>query len=285
MGRERAADVGGIVGRALPDEQLAEDDLAVCLWDGTDPAIVMASAGGEGVAAAVVRTVGQQRFGAVQLIAVLPAVRRRGIGRALLERVREWAFDEHDACALYAGGGTPFYLWPGVDVRATPALCFFERLGFAPLGAALNMTFSSRYRAAVPDGLIVRRAEQKYDVEACLAFVARHWPQWVPEARRAVERGSCLVGVDSNDADVVGFVCHSVNRKGWLGPMGTDPERRRAGLGKALLGAVAADVETAGGPSVEVSWLGPMGFYANGAGATMSRAFQVMSLPRPERVG
>ena len=279
-GRERAADVARIVDRALPDECLAEDDLAVCLWDETDPAIVVGLPGGEGVVAAVVRDVGQHRIAAVQLIAVLPEVRRRGHGRALLEHVRTWAFDEHNVLALHAAGGTPFYLWPGVDVRATEALCFFERSGFERLGAALNMSYPSSFRAPLPAGLVVLRVEHEREAKACLAFVARHWPQWVEETQRAVDRRSCLLVMDDNAA-ITGFGCHSVNRKGWLGPMGTDPDKRHAGLGKSLLGAIAADVHTAGMDSVEVSWLGPVGFYANGAGATMSRAFQTMTLHRP----
>ena len=88
--------------------------------------------------------------------------------------------------------------------------------------------------------------------------------------------------VVNSTADVVGFACHSVNREGWLGPMGTEPGKRHGGLGKALLGAVAADVQARGRDAVEVSWLGPVGFYANGAGATTSRAFQAMMLRHPD---
>ena len=280
-GPERAGDVAALVDRVLPDENLTESDLARCLWDDTTPTLVVAAAGGEGVAAAVVRDVERRRFAAVQLIAVAPQARRRGHGRALLEHLKEWAFDEHGAQALLAGGAAPFYLWPGVDVRSTPALCLFERLDFTPTGVALNMTYPSSHRSRVPDGLVLRRAERPEDVDACLAFVARHWPDWVLETERALDRRTCLVAVD-DAATVRGFACHSVSREGWLGPMGTEPGQRHTGLGKALLGAIAADVQARGQDSVEVSWLGPVGFYANGAGATMSRAFQTMTLRRPD---
>lgn len=279
-GPERAGDVAALVDRALPGEALTESDLTRCLWDDTSPTLVVAAAGGEGVAAAVVRDVERRRFAAVQLIAVAPQARRRGHGRALLEQLKAWAFDLHGAESLLAGGAVPYYLWPGVDVRSTPALCLFERFGFTPTGVALNMAYAADYRSPVPDGLVLRRAELPGDVESCRAFVARHWPGWVLEADRALERRTCLMVVDSS-ATVVGFACHSVSREGWLGPMGTEPGKRHSGLGKALLGAVAADVQARGQDSVEVSWLGPVGFYANGAGAVMSRAFQTMRLHRP----
>lgn len=279
-GRDRAADVARIVERALPGEDLCEDDLSACLWEKTAATIVVGSAGGEGVGAAVVRELGSQRVAAVQLIAVLPEARREGLGRALLDRLRTWAFEDHGASLLSAGGAAPFYLWPGVDASATPALCFFEHFGFDRVGAALNMGFSATHRARVPDGLQLRRVESAGDAASVLAFVARHWPGWVAETRRAIDRRTCIVAVKEDVGSVAGFGCHSVNRKGWLGPMGTDPDRRHGGCGNALLGAIASDVQASGAQRVEVSWVGPLGFYANAAGATVSRAFQVMELTR-----
>ena len=73
---------------------------------------------------------------------------------------------------------------------------------------------------------------------------------------------------------VDGFGCHSVNRLGWLGPMGTDPVQRHGGIGTALLSAIATDLQAAGLSTVEVAWVGPVGFYANAAGATVSRTFR-----------
>lgn len=281
-GRDRVADVAAIVERAVPGEALSEHDLAICLWEDTDPTIVIGLPGCEGVAAAVVRELGSQRVAAVQLIAVLPGARRLGHGSALLDQLRTWAFEEHGASVLGAGGGAPFYLWLGVDVAATPALCFFERFGFRRVGAELNMEFPATHRAPVPEGLVLRRAERPDDAAAAVAFVARHWPDWVAETRRAIDRRTCLLVVDDEDGAVVGFGCHSVNRKGWLGPMGTDPERRHAGCGNALLGAIANDIQATGAEIVEVSGAGPLGFYANAAGATMSRVFQAMALTPPD---
>jgi len=202
--------------------------------------------------------------------------RRRGLGAALVGEVTDWAVAE-GAVAMSAAGAAPFYVWPGVDVHATPALCLFESLGYVPTGSALNMAFPTSHRAPVPDGLELRRAIEEPEVDGGLAFVARHWPNWVAEARRAVEHGTCHVVLDEASGEVVGFGCHSVNRLGWLGPMGTDPERRSTGAGNALLGAIATDLMAAGLSTVEVSWVGPVRFYAKAAGATVSRSFRTLS--------
>jgi predicted N-acetyltransferase YhbS len=103
--------------------------------------------------------------------------------------------------------------------------------------------------------------------------VGANWPNWVAEAQRGVELGTCFRATDSSSGEIVGFIAHSVNRVGWLGPMGTVPTRQGGGVGTALVAAVCADARTAGRAEVEVAWVGPVGFYAKAVGAVVSRAF------------
>jgi GNAT superfamily N-acetyltransferase len=282
--RDQAGRLTGLVGDCLPGEQLTEDELVACCWD--DPGVVLALDDGSAAVAAVAR--GATAF--VRLLVVAPHARRLGHGRALVAEAEQWA--RAAGCrAMVPGPSAPFYLWPGVDVHATGALCLFESFGFQPRGCEVNMSFPTRHRAAVPPGVTLRRALEEDDVAAGLAFVGRHWPNWVAECRRAVEHGACHLAWDGAEGggigdgngrgrgEVVGFGCHSVNRLGWLGPMGTDPVRRHGGLGNALLGAIATDLMAAGLESVEVAWVGPVGFYANAAGATVSRTFRTLVKP------
>ena len=277
--RSRAEELAGIVDAALPHEGLSVDELVACCWEDDAPTLVVGVPGGAGAAAAVVREVHGRRTGFVQLVAVGPQARRAGHGRALVEAIREWAADEHGCTVMAVGAAAPFYLWPGVDVHATGALCLFESLGFVPRGAELNMSFPSTHRGTAPPGIELRRAIEEADVTAGVGFVGRHWPKWEAEARRAVDSASLHLAVAVDDGAVVGFGCHSVNRLGWLGPMGTDPERRHPGTGNAILGAIATDLMAAGLATVEVAWVGPLGFYATAAGATVSRAFRTLTRP------
>lgn len=278
-GRRRIDDLARLADAALPGEDLTPDELEGCCWEGGSPSIVLGRREGDAAIAAVVRDEGGRRIGYVQFVAVAPAARRRGFGRELVAAACRWAFDDHGVEAVRAGGGAPFYLWAGVDVHALAALCLFEAAGFRPVGAALNLSFPAHHRAPSPLGVELRRALSDADAAAAVTFVGDRWPGWVAETSRAIEHGACHLAVSGTGA-VVGFGCHSVNRAGWLGPMGTDRSVRSSGVGNALLGAIAADLMAAGLESVEVSWIGPVRFYAKAAGATVSRVFRTLELTR-----
>lgn len=267
--RARADDLAALLGESFPDDALTYDEIVACCFE--DDGAVLALDDGDGAAALVVR--GTQGF--VKALAVAPRARRERRGRALVDAAEEWLFDR--GCeSVIPGPSAPFYLWPGIDVRWTRAMAMFESAGYAPVGANLNMSFPSTFRAAPPDGIDVRRILDPADVEATMTLCAQHWPEWVPETRRGVEQGAAFAAVETASGAVVGFVCHSVNRTAWLGPMATDPSRQRGGVGSALLSAVAADVGDLGRPDVEVAWVGPVRFYAKAAGAAVSRTFRVV---------
>ena len=281
-GRDRIDDVMRVVGAALPGEALTDDDVLGVLFDDIDPVRVVATDNGGGIAGAVVRTPmgGGAPLVHLQLLGVDPSCQRNGLGHALVEAVEEWAFNDVGAAAVVAGAGAPFYLFPGVDTHATAALCLFEARGYRPRGAEFNLSYPSSFRAPAPSGVEIRRVLEEADARDALAFVARVWPNWVPETERGIEHGACHVAVAPEGA-VIAFGCHSVNRLGWLGPIGTDPDRRQGGVGTALLSVIAKDVMAAGFDRVEVAWIGPIGFYAKSAGASVSRVFRSLALPRP----
>jgi mycothiol synthase len=279
-GRDRLGTVMEVLDAALPNEGLTEDDAAANMFDDPDPVRVGGLASGEGFASTVIRTTTGRPVAHVQAIAVTPTAQRHGIGRALLEDARAWAFDEHKATAIVGGGGAPYYLWPGVDVHATAAQCLFEAMGYRPHRAYLDLSYPSRYRAPVPAGIEIRRVLDDDDAERAVALVSRVWPNWVAECRRAIEHASCHVALAA-DGVVVGFGCHSVNRIGVLGPIGTDPARQHGGVGAALMSAISVDVMAAGFDEVQVSWIGPYRFYAKTAGATTSRTYLNLVLAAP----
>jgi GNAT superfamily N-acetyltransferase len=274
--QEWARDQGGrlaeLVTACLPGEDLSEDELVACCWD--DPGVVLALDDGQGAIAGVTR--GTTAF--LKLLAVAPHVRRLGHGRALVEAAEAWA--RNAGCTqIIPGPSAPFYLWPGVDVRWTPALTLFEAAGYRPVGAELNMSCSTSHRADPPAGVVVERVIEDGDVAAVVAFCSPAFPHWLQELERGVDHASCLMARDGESGEVLGFCCHSVNRAGWVGPMATDPARQRGGVGSALLSAACRDLRAAGHADAEIAWVGPVGFYAKAAGASVSRVFRTVVKP------
>lgn len=239
--------------------------------------MVLGRVDGTGAVSACVQTHGNRVVGFVKLIAVEPVAQGAGLGRALLDAAVAWAFDGEGAAEVRVAGPAPFYLWPGLDFRATKALCLFEAAGFWATGAEFNMSCPTTFRAtagAVP----VDRVLSDDAAAAVLAFVRQEWPGWVAETARALEHGSCFAALD--EGAPVAFGCHSVNRAGWIGPMGTDPGRQRTGAGAAVLGALCRDLTAAGFAEAEIGWVGPPEFYARAAGASVSRVFRTLARRR-----
>jgi GNAT superfamily N-acetyltransferase len=278
--RERAADLEQLCAAALPSDDLSADELLACCWDGAAASVVLGADDGTGAIAACAHDHGPRRVGFVQLVAVHPDVRRQGRGRALLDAAHDWLFAEAGALEVRAGAGAPHYLWPGVDVTHLEALCLFESAGYLVTGGEVNMRCTTAFRADPPAGVSLRRAVDDEVVDAVLALVRTSWPWWEAEVARAVEHGCCHAAVDTGGA-ALGFACHSVNRAGWVGPMGTDPRRQHGGVGAALLAQVCRDLGTAEFAEAEIAWVGPVGFYAKAAGATISRAFRSLTFPGP----
>jgi len=257
---------------ALPPEGLTPTDLEACCF-GSGARVITHPDGAEaGAAVYVVRDFPEHgiKVGWLLLVAVAPAVQRRGAGRALVAQVLD-ACRAEGALELHTGNAAPRYVWPGVDLSNTAALSFFQTLGFEPYDHALNMLLPVSFRAPAPPGVAIERETG----DGAAAFARRDFPHWEDEVARGIETGSTFVARDASDGATIAFACHSVNRHTWIGPMATDPARRQAGTGHALLGALAADIEARHGVEhAEISWVAPIPFYAK-AGATAHRAFRI----------
>ena len=305
-GPEQAGELTALVAAAMPDEDLTLDELLAVCWEDPGPerpaevGVVLATPTGDGAVAVVIRSFGvapdDVRLAFVKIVVVHPDARRQGIGHALLDAAEQWSW-AHGATELHLSGSAPFYVWPGVDATATEMLCLAESRGYRLTGSDINMALSTEYRAAPPEGVTIRRVMDDADVVMVDRLLEAQWPEWIAETHRAIEQGCCHAafvpdpggdgplrtadpGPDDVPERVIGFACHSVNRSGWLGPMGTDPERRAAGVGNALLGQVCRDLMIADFTHTEISWVGPIRFYAK-AGATVSRVFRQYRLRRP----
>lgn len=305
-GSDRAADLTALVAAAMTGEELSLDELLSVCWEDPGPdrpdeaGVVLATPSGDGAVVVVIRSVGVAPdavlLAFVKLVVVHPDARRHGLGHALMEAAEQWAWAE-GATELHLSGSAPFYLWPGVDATATEMACLAESRGYRLTGSDINMALPTSFRGPAPDGVTIRRVMDDVDIVLLDRLLHAQWPEWIPETHRAIEQGCCLAAfVPDPDGDgplrtadpgpddvaerVIGFACHSVNRAGWLGPMGTDPDRRTGGIGNALLGQVCRDLMIAEFSHTEISWVGPIRFYAK-AGATVSRVFRQYRKRRP----
>ena len=77
--------------------------------------------------------------GYIDLLAVEPTHRRQGIARHLM-RLAECHLASVGCHEVRFEGHSPHYLWPGIDVRCTSAICCVERLGYRGRLSEINMT-------------------------------------------------------------------------------------------------------------------------------------------------
>jgi GNAT superfamily N-acetyltransferase len=292
---DRLDDLVALVEAAMPKEHVSPDELLAVAWE--QPGLVAGTPDGD-AAVVVASGLGARRDSvSIELLAVHPGGRRRGVATALLDVAEAWAVD-HGATELRIGAGgpevdaagcggvvgrdglAPRSLWPGVDVHAMPAmLCLAEARGYRADGTRLHLSVPVTFRADPPEGVVVRRVITDADERSVLALVADERPAWREPVRRSIDHGSCLgalvvpAGGDDESPVAVGFASHSVDRAGWLGPMGTAAGHRRRGIGSALLSEVARDLMVANFRDMEVTGAEQVRLFV-AAGGAVSRVFR-----------
>ena len=219
-------------------------------------------------------------IGHIDLIAVEPEQRRRGIGRALMGRV-EAALAGLGADEVVIAGNAPFYAWPGIDVRYTPAICAAMALGFEQDQPAWNMTavvgdesLAQAEKRLADNGVSVRRAIRE-DVPVLVEFaLANFGPPWAGEISHSVgrDRAGCHIAVDG-EGKILGFAAYGSSRPSWFGPMGTALTGRGLGIGGVLLRRCLQEQKANGYGSVQIGWVGPLPFYSGQVGARVERVF------------
>lgn len=250
---------------ALPGEALTADDLERCCFGEGIERI----ADDHGAIVWLHRDFGGVAVAWILLIAVEPDRQRTGIGRALVDEVLSRA-RAAGVTEVHTGNCAPRYVWPGVDLSRTSALAFFQSLDFEAYDHGLNMLLATDFRAEPPTGITVERERGAGAVE----LARRAFPNWEDEIARGVEQGTTFAARDST-GETIAFGAHSVNRHAWIGPMATDPSRRAAGVGHAVLAALAQDIGTSFDvAAAEIAWVAPVPFYAK-AGAIAHRAFRM----------
>jgi GNAT superfamily N-acetyltransferase len=247
----------------MPEEQLTAGELArICFGEGDEVV-----GDGQAAAAYTMKRFGDYVAGWLLLVAVQPDAQGQGAGKDLVREACARA-KGNGAQAMHLANAIPRYVWPGVDLTNTRAGMLFETFGFTLDLVGINMAIPTTFRRDPPPGVMIEREQGDGAVE----FAAREYPNWVEELAHAVTNGTAFAA-RRDDGATIGFACHSVNRRAWIGPMATEPSRQHGGVGSALLAALCADLAAGGIASGEISWVSNLRFYGK-CGATVSRVFQ-----------
>lgn len=259
-----ADELAALCSAAMPHERLTAAELTrICYGDGD-------TVFGEsrGAAAYTIKRFGDHVAAWLLLVAVDPAAQGAGAGKRLVQEACARAKAD-GARSMHLGDAVPRYVWPGVEIANTRAGMLFETLGFTRDLVGINMDIATTFRRDPPSGVVVERETSGGAVD----FARTAYPHWVEELSAGVAHGTAFAARRADDGATIGFACHSVNRRGWIGPMATQPDRQHGGVGSALLSAVCADLDAAGVATGEIAWVSNLRFYGK-CGATVARVFQ-----------
>jgi len=108
-----------------------------------------------------------------------------------------------------------------------------------------------------------------------MAFIDEYFPLWRTEVENTFLSLPVSLHIALLKGEIKAFSAHNGNNfgTGWFGPMGTDPDVRKHGLGRVLLLRCLADIKNQGHRLAIIPWIGPYRFYLRNCGAKISRVF------------
>ncbi|MFN8502434.1 N-acetyltransferase family protein [Kouleothrix sp.] len=267
--------------RRLIEEPNRNPSYQLCLWD--DARLVGVMFGGTRRLHDGHTLLPHERaVGILQLFAVDPDYRRRGLAGRMLTTLGQ-RMHGRGLSWLRCGNFAPSYFWPGVDLRYTPGLCFLLRHGFHRKGDAVNMevdltahdwdTSAAEARLAA-DGFSIRRLLPG-DQAALSEWVHAEWGSiWQWEALSTYANDPVSAFVALKEGKLCAFACYDTSSfRNVFGPTGTAEDQRWKGLGRVLLLRCLRDLRELGFERAEISWVGPISFYARTVDAAINRSF------------
>ncbi len=220
--------------------------------------------------------------GWIRTFIVRPDRRRQGVGTLLFDTV-EQRLRERGITEVNVGWALPRYLLPGVDITYTSAIVFLDRRGYETnRETRVNMDVVLTGRAFETagtetelrrQGVTVRRAVPGDRDEITALCHAEGYHGWANETGLALDLARVPVFIAVSSGRIRAFATHSLCGPIHFGPMLTAAELRGLGIGSVLLKRCLQDWQHDGVERCEITWAGPLTFYARSVGATMGRAF------------
>lgn len=209
--------------------------------------------------------------GWISIMAVDEKVRRNGIGTKLVEEV-EKDLKELGATNITLCAYSPNYFTPGVDLRYTAALPFFDKLGYTKgsqeeVSMQRNLAQYSypkeiieRRKALEKEGIVIKRYEQKYMLQLLTFLLDNFGAGWKRNAFLAMQKheaeDTILICVDKTDT-IIGYCMRKIDgNDGRFGPFGVREDLRSKGLGSILYETMMNDMRQRGVYSSYLLWTG-----------------------------
>ena len=225
--------------------------------------------------------------GSVQLVALAPGHRRRGLATELTRRALADLAAAGVAWATVGSGGTA-YLWPGAPTDLPAARPFLDSLGWTPTGTVHDLVRDLRRPgppAAAPPGVTLALSDPEADdVQAFEAELFPHWLRWfrdtteealVARDRAGAVEGTLLLGGPGRATllwPLLGEDCASI------GCVGVAPARRSRGVGTAMVTTASALLAARGAGWCHIAWTVRTSFYER-AGYHQWRHYDMGRLP------
>lgn len=269
----------------LPIDGDEADQIISLLADGpyTNPTLWLVAEDAHNLVGAVIGTVHPAPDGIVtgyvDLVMVHPSMRQRRIGSALLDEL-EQRIVALGAERVIVGLDDPCYAWPGIDVRCTAALCFFEARGYTRTGEhigtaidldQLNLDTTTAEARLRDHGVQIRRTTHA-EAPDFLRWVDQNWGQgWQWETAQGLNGSPPHAHVATIDGRYIGFATHGVHRSRMFGPIGTATDKRGLGIGSTLMLRCLADLQQRGHHVAATISTGPLAFYSRTVNAYVTR--------------
>lgn len=215
----------------------------------------------------------------LRLLAVLPTLRRQGLGSALLAEAEERIQNE-GAGEMEAAAEAGNYFTPGIWEEDRETIAFLSNRGFVESDHATNLIVDLISNPLIQD--VSHPSIERGSAgtrERILEFVESHFGKiWRFEIEPAFRDPSPPLFFATEHGAIAGFSAHDVNNRGlgFFGPEGIDTSRRGRGFGKALLLASLADLRRRGYRQAVIPWASSPGFYTKTCGARPAHRFVIL---------
>lgn len=198
----------------------------------------------------------QEGKGWIVAMGVLPAYRRQGVGRTMVEkmeaRLSEAGVQQIDLCNY-----TSNYIVPGIDEAGYPgSKAFFDAMGYHEYNTCVSMdinlheyTYPQKYvtkKAQLADeGIRITPYQGEY-AGSLTDFMMKEFPYWMPVCRDLIASGKAyeamFIALDSYDR-TVGFVMRAMDGSDErFGPFGVSASMQGKSVGSLLFHELMLDM-------------------------------------------